>query len=94
MLLLLFLCLHAAFNNSICISGRYICPCPHNYKKICYFFCNIFNLSSSAGCQQHGGSVCGWKTCGGGAWNHCAAGEKIVQYFINVVFLFVNTVNL
>lgn len=86
-----YLCLHPAFNNSVYSSIRLIC---HGSSVENMFFLYIFFLNSSAGCQQHGGSVCGWKTCGGGAWNHCAAGEKMAQCFISVVFLFVNVVNL
>ena len=36
----------------------------------------IFSAYISAGCQQHGGSVCGWETSGGGARNHCPPGER------------------
>lgn len=47
----------------------------------------MFCFHRSAGCQQYGGSVCGWETCGGRAWNHSAAGKKTVHYFSNVMVL-------
>lgn len=78
-------CLYPAFENSVYNSAESICQGSPNCLK--YSLCNMFCFHRSAGCQQYGGSVCGWETCGGRAWNHGAAGKKTVYYFSNVMVL-------
>lgn len=50
-------------------------------------FVSTSSAYTSACCQQHGGSVCGWETSGGGAWNYRAAGVEQQNILLKIKLL-------